>query len=169
MKLKLFHDIFDRRLRPLEELEYLAQEEPSADRWHQVGMAYFQRLQFHLALEAFNRVLQAMPHHVEARFHRGITLSIMGKFDQAIDDFSATLRQEPDHFPALYNRGRLLARLGRHEEALGDFRRALEVNWFQARTLGLPKAVRELERRAGRSMSWWTRLWRWITGHRVMG
>gem|GEM_PF-1377352 len=165
MKLKLFHDIFDRHLRPLEELEYLAEEEGSATRWHQVGMAHFQRLKFHRALEAFDRALHADPDHVEARFHRGITLSIMGKFDQAIEDFSAVLEQEPAHFPALYNRGRLLARLGRHAEALRDFQHALEVNRSQARTLGLPKAVRELERRVGRPVSWWDRLRRWVMGH----
>lgn len=159
MKLKLFHDIFDRQLRPFEELEYLAETENTAERWHELGMAYFQRLKFHLAVEAFDRALHLDPQNLEARFHRGVALSIMGKFGQAIQDFSEVLRHRPNHFAALYNRGRLLARLRRYEEAIADFRRAVDLDPARARELKVPAAIRTMQRRLqGRPERWWDRL-----------
>ncbi len=159
MKLKLFHDIFDRRVRPLETLEYLAETEGAAEHWHELGMAYFQRLKFHLAAEAFDRALQLAPQNPEVHFHRGITLSIMGKFGQAIEDFSEVLRHQPNHFAALYNRGRLLARLRRYEEAIADFRRAMQLDPTRAKELNVPTAVRTMQRRLeGRPERWWDRL-----------
>lgn len=147
MQLKLFHDIFDQSLQPLEELEYEAEEAGSADAWHKVGMGLFQKFQFHLAVDAFGKALQHDPDHVRARFHRGVSQVIMGKFEPAIDDFTRVLQVEPDHFGALYNRGRLLARLRRHQEALTDFERATAIDGQQAAKLNVPRVIRTVQRR----------------------
>lgn len=147
LKLKLFHDIFDRTVQPLEELEYVAEEEDTADAWNMLGIALFQKFKFHLAVNAFSKAIERRSEFMEARFNRAVSQVIMGKFELAIEDFTAVLKEQPDHFGALYNRGRLYARLRQHEEAVADFERAMEADSRQARTLNVPRAIRIVSRR----------------------
>lgn len=147
LKLKLFHDIFDRSVQPLEELEYVAEEEDTANAWYKVGIALFQKLKFHVAVRAFDKAIERRPDWTEARFCRGVAQVIMGKFDPAIEDFTAVLHDQPNHFAALYNRGRLYARLKQHEEAIADLERSIEVDSRQARKLKVPRAIRIISRR----------------------
>lgn len=163
LKLKLFHDIFDRSVQPLEELEYVAEEENTSDAWHNVGIAFFQKLKFHLAVRAFSNALERHPDHLDARFYRGVTQVIMGKFQPAIDDFNWVLEQQPDHFAALYNRGRLFARLGQYEQAIEDFEQAESLDPRQARKLKVPRALRIVMRRAeGREPTLFERIQDWL-------
>lgn len=145
LKMKLYHDIFDRELPPLEEVEHLAQEAPSAEHWHMLGMVQFQKLIFHQAEVSFTEAL-ALEATAERHFHRGVTRVIMGKFGDALDDFEAVLRFEPEHFGAHYNRGRLLARLRRYDEALEALETAQRLNRAQANRLQVGRAMRTIRR-----------------------
>lgn len=147
LKLKLYHDIFNRTLPPLEQLEYQAEQVSDPEVVHRLGMAHFQKLQFSQAAVQFSRAIELNPGAWEPRLHRGLTRVIMGQFEPAIADFSAVLAQEPAQFEALYNRGRILARLRRDGEAIADFQVVQRLDWRRARRLRVPKAVRGLRRR----------------------
>lgn len=145
LKMKLYHDIFDRQLPPLEEVEHWAHETPSAEHWHMLGMAQFQKLIFHQAEVSFSEAI-VLEANAERHFHRGVTRVIMGKFGPALDDFDAALQFDPEHFGAHYNRGRVLARLRRYDEALEALETAQRLNRAQADRLKVGQAMRTIRR-----------------------
>ncbi len=163
LKMKLYHDIFDRQLPPLEEVEHWAHETPSAEQWHVLGMAQFQKLIFHQAEISFSEAI-ALEANAERHFHRGVTRVIMGKFRLALDDFDTVLQFDPEHFGAHYNRGRLLARLRRYDEALEALETAQRLNRAQADRLKVGQAMRTLRRlqKGGNSDSFLDRLRGWF-------
>jgi len=163
VKLKLYHDIFDRTLPPLEQLEYQAEQNADARIRHHLGLALFQKLQFSQAVEQLSLAIQLDPAAWEPRLHRGLALVIMGQFEPAIDDFSAVLASQPNQFEALYNRGRVYARLRRDEEAIADFEAAFNQDPSTARRLRVPQVIRSLRRRqSGRKATPLDRFLDWI-------
>lgn len=147
LELKLHHDIFDRTVPPLEQLEYQAEQRPDARVFHLLGLALFQKLQFGQAVDEFSRAIELDSTAWEPRLHRGLALVIMGRFGPAIADFSAVLASRPKQFEALYNRGRVYARLRRDAEAIADLAAAMEVDPRTARRLHVPQVLRALRRR----------------------
>jgi tetratricopeptide (TPR) repeat protein len=163
LKLKLYHDIFDRQLPPLEQVEYLAEQGVDASYWHQLGMVRFQKLQFSEAVEAFTRAIALEAGPCEPYFHRAMALTIMGKFRDAIHDLTYVLSVRPDDFAALYNRGRLHIRLRQDQEALTDFLAAQRLDRRKAIALRVPQAIRTLRRRLkGRQTNWLDQFRDWL-------
>lgn len=147
LELKLYHDIFDRPLPPLEQLEYQAEQRPNAHVLHQLGLALFQKLEFSQAVDYFSEAIELDPEAWEPRLHRGLALVIMGKFEPAIADFSVVLANQPQQFEALYNRGRVYSRLRENDKALADLEAAARLDPRAARRLRVPQVLRALRRR----------------------
>lgn len=147
LELKLYHDIFDRTLPPLEQLEFQAERRPDAEIFHMLGLAFFQKLQFSQAVTQFSRAIELDSKAWEPRLHRGLALVIMGQFEPALADFSAVLDSQPEQFEALYNRGRVYSRLRDDARAIADLEAAVRLDPREARRLRVPEVLRVLRRR----------------------
>lgn len=58
-------------------------------------------------------------------YHRGWTLTLLGRNDEAIAEFTAGLRSQPDYYSALLRRACAYGRKGRLREALADQQAAI--------------------------------------------
>jgi tetratricopeptide (TPR) repeat protein len=76
------------------------------------------------ALEAYEAGLRLAPGHPEILNRRGVTLSLLRRFEAALADFSAVLSQAPEHANALANAAIALQQLRRLDEALDHAERA---------------------------------------------
>lgn len=168
MKLKLYHDIFDRQLPPLEQAEFVAEQQDDAASWHRVGLARFQKLHFSEAVAAFDEALRRDPAAWPIALDRAMGLTIMGKFREALADLDQVLQAAPHHFGAHYNRGRLLARLNENEAALAALQTAARLDQGLALALRVPQAIRTLSRRlAGRPATPFDYLRDWLDERRA--
>jgi tetratricopeptide (TPR) repeat protein len=77
------------------------------------------------AIAEFQKVLEHMPQHVQARLNSGVARAALGLAEPAIADFDAVLALAPDHPGAHYNRGVVLLKLARYGEADAAYERAL--------------------------------------------
>jgi len=66
---------------------------------------------------------RGMPFH----YHRGWTLSELGRYEEAIAEFTVGLESQPDYQWALSKRACAAASLGRHRAALADQERAVKL------------------------------------------
>ena len=91
----------------------------------QRGDRFFYQGQYNLALEAYNRAVEAKPDLVEAYVNRGFLNVAMGQFELALADCNRALELAPQRALVYNNRGAAYLGLGRETEALADFERAL--------------------------------------------
>lgn len=75
------------------------------------------------ALVARNGPQEGMPFH----YHRGWTLSELGRYEEAIAEFTVGLASQPDYQWALSKRACAAASLGRHRAALADQEQAVKL------------------------------------------
>lgn len=80
------------------------------------------------AVDAFDRVLTAVPEYAPAHFYRGVALFNAGRVVEAAASYDAAAHCEPSMFEAHNNLGIALHRLGKLEAALGCHDRAIEIN-----------------------------------------
>ena len=95
---------------------------------HRINGEYEQALDALNQLVARNGPQEGMKFH----YHRGWTLSLLGRFDEAIRDFSEGLRMQPDYAWAYLRRACAYAAIARPAEALADVREAKRM------ILGMP-------------------------------
>lgn len=84
------------------------------------------------ALEALDRLAasgdrQIAETSMRYRYHRGWTLSLLGRHAEAIEQFTHGLKFQPDYGSAYQRRGCAYAALGRLKDAARDFDRAKEL------------------------------------------
>ena len=94
---------------------------------HRVQGDYENALQSLNDLSARNGPQGGMRYH----YHRGWTLSLLGRFDEAISEFTEGLKIQPDYNSAYVRRACAYASVGRLKDALADVNEA-------ARLLALP-------------------------------
>src|SRR6478609_8228362 len=70
----------------------------------------------------------------KAEINKGITLAILGKYNEAIECFDKALEIKPDYFEARYLKGKALADLGKYDKAIECYDKALEIkpDYFEA-------------------------------------
>lgn len=81
---------------------------------------------FRGAAEALGRVLEGLPHYVEAHNQRGMLLAQSGRQSEASHEFEAALREDPQNVQALDGLGRVLAQQGQTQAAIRRYEMALK-------------------------------------------
>jgi tetratricopeptide (TPR) repeat protein len=92
------------------------------------GVAAMHDDQFDVALDEFNRLVEAAPDFAEGWNRRATLLYLMGEYDGSVRDIERTLQLEPRHFGALSGLGLVYLQLGDDQSALKAFKQALEIN-----------------------------------------
>jgi len=85
------------------------------------------RGEYQRSLDLLNSLPEEFPDDIAMKFyyHRGWTLTKLGRFDEAIYDFTEGLKTQPDYPSAYLRRGCAYAALGRLGFAVGDLENAV--------------------------------------------
>jgi tetratricopeptide (TPR) repeat protein len=104
----------------------------SQDQFQQ-GIHLLRARHYEESIEAFTRVLEAVPHDHEAYNNRGVAWMKLQAYDRAIADFSEAVALFPGHVNALTNRGAAWYEKGAFDRAIADYSQALELNPHSSR------------------------------------
>ena len=107
----------------------VAVDSRTAAEWFMVGREYFQRRQYAMAIEYYDRAIQMMDTpNCEYYEQRGITYYVVRKYKQAIKDFGAAIELD-DNNPVYYEqRGRAYSANSEYEASILDYDRAITLN-----------------------------------------
>ena len=107
----------------------VAVDSRTATEWFMMGRDYFQRRQYAMAIEYYDRAIQMMdPPNCEYLEQRGITYLAERRYKLAIKDFSAAIELD-DKNPVYYElRGRACSANREYEASILDFDRAIALN-----------------------------------------
>ena len=92
----------------------------------ELGMQYMQKGDYEIALEKFERALDADPRYVDALNGLGLLRARLGQNDKAEANFRRAIAIAPDNSSALNNYGQFLCLQGRHAEGQKQFLKAVE-------------------------------------------
>lgn len=98
--------------------DLIAGKRAYADAYNLLGLAYHMIGRSEDALAAFGEALGLNPRYVEARVHRGVVLSALGRSAEAADEFAAA--REAAGEPRLGIAGPDAAKIANQHAALGD-------------------------------------------------
>jgi Flp pilus assembly protein TadD len=106
--------------------------------WDQLAMALWQGERYsnpQLALDYWNRVIQAQPERSEAYNNRGLAFYEIKRYQQAIQDYSRAIELNAEQEKAYNNRGNAYYALEEYQLALNDFNHSLQLqpNYSKAR------------------------------------
>lgn len=93
-----------------------------------VGVSAMEVGNLPVALETFDRLVDAAPDFAEAWNKRATVHYLMGNLDLSVADIAQTLTLEPRHFGAWSGLGLIYTALGNEKAALKAFEQAREVN-----------------------------------------
>ena len=101
-------------------------QELSAKDLLEQGIAYRQKNQFELSLEALNRANQLVPNWGRIYLARGRTLHKLGRIKLALADYEKALKFEPNNMVALSYHGTALYHTGKKSQGLSEIELALK-------------------------------------------
>jgi tetratricopeptide (TPR) repeat protein len=97
-----------------------------------LGVSYFGKNEFPLAIESFNHELETAKPHRRCRYYLALTLQSAGRLDEAISQFNRIVAENPRDADALYQ----LARIHKNASVQAMERlRALDQDSFQLHAL----------------------------------
>lgn len=99
------------------------------------GVAAFERGDFDVARDSFQKVLNLNPKHLAAHTYLGVLADRAGDLKNAEGHFAQAARLAPSSATARNNYGAVLLRLGRTREAAGEFEASLKSDAKQANAL----------------------------------
>ncbi|HJQ96924.1 MAG TPA: tetratricopeptide repeat protein [Candidatus Polarisedimenticolaceae bacterium] len=102
-----------------------AESELDADGWYEMGL-HFEIAAPNDARDAYRRVLELDPKHVDAHVNLGRLLHEQGEHVAAEEHYRAALAVRPDSIPAAFNLGVVLEDLDRSDEAIAVYERLLK-------------------------------------------
>jgi len=102
---------------------------PGAERGYiNRGSAYLQTGRLQLALDDYNKAIQANPRYAVSYVDRGAVYSAIGRYKEAAADFEQAISLSPNLSSAYVNRGLNYFRVARIPEALTDFNHAIKLD-----------------------------------------
>jgi len=75
--------------------------------YYNLGIVYFNSGRYNLALQQFNRVINALPNFDKPYFGRGLIYEKQKKYDEAIADFKKVAEFNPNDYKAFYYLGKI--------------------------------------------------------------
>jgi Tfp pilus assembly protein PilF/peroxiredoxin len=111
----------------LSAFEHVAQADPSAITFYNLGTLYMKGGRAAQAQGAFERALQLKPDYADANNSLGALLAQSGQVPAAIERFRAALQAKPDFADALNNLGFALFQSGDAAQALDLYQKALTL------------------------------------------
>lgn len=96
------------------------------------GNAYNDKGEFDLAIQDFNKSIEAFPYDAKVYSNRGIAYANKGEFDRAILDYNKAIELNPKLANPYNNRGNAYSHKGDFDRAIADFNKSIEINPHQA-------------------------------------
>ena len=100
----------------------------SARDYHNMGIEYYERLQFDEAIQNFNRAIEIDPENAWTYCNRGNAYRKQGLLAMAIKDFTNASHLAQNYSDAYYYRGRAYYRQKNYEKAIQDLDYVIELN-----------------------------------------
>ncbi len=93
----------------------------------QRGRELYQKGQLPEAIAAFRQCLELEPQDHDARYHLGVTLGDVERYDEAIAQLERVIQAEPERAEAHYSLGYMCSRQGQPQQAIAAYERAIEL------------------------------------------
>ena len=108
--------------------EMLRFQPDNANALHFLGIIYYRRKQYDLAISYIKKALFLQPNYFDAYNNLGIVLQEIGQFDEAITYYQQAIQVNPDSYLPYYNLGNLFREKKQIEKAINYYRKALQAN-----------------------------------------
>ena len=110
-------------------VEGVAIDTRTATKWFMMGRDYFQRRQYGMAIEYYDRAIDLMdPPSSEYYEQRGITYWVEKRYALAINDFSAAIELDSNNHVYFGWRGKAYRTNRQYEESIQDFDKAIALS-----------------------------------------
>lgn len=93
-----------------------------------LGCIYQKRLNFSLAVTAFNKAINISKNSADAYMNLGVSLAQLGRLKEAIQAFQYCLQMNPKSSSAYTNIGFALKEQGKYDDAVEAFNKAITIN-----------------------------------------
>jgi Tfp pilus assembly protein PilF len=100
-------------------------ENPAWMRWNNLGIAYFDQLQYADAIQAFSQVVKLRPDYADGYTNIGLTNISWEKYGSARASLEKALQLSPNNARALYYMARVEREAGHSEEELADLQKVV--------------------------------------------
>jgi len=92
------------------------------------GVDLYQREEYELALEAFDKAIELKPDDADVWSNKGVTLGKLGRYDEALKAHDKAIELKPDLAEAWYNKACAYSRKGDKENALKNLSKAIDLD-----------------------------------------
>jgi Tfp pilus assembly protein PilF len=100
-------------------------ENPAWMRWNNLGIAYFDQLQYADAIQAFSQVVKLRPDYADGYTNIGLTNISWEKYGSARASLERALQLSPNNARALYYMARVEREAGHSDEELADLQKVV--------------------------------------------
>lgn len=100
----------------------------TSEEYFEIGIRYFERGEYKIAVEAFFRAKRLEPSFIQNRLMFGKTLAVLGANQAAEKEFKYVLKKSPDNTEALCFLGSIHISTGKYESAKKLLMQALSLN-----------------------------------------
>ncbi len=108
-------------------VHHAAEQESGAEHWFELACE-LEMSSAESAIDAYERALEADPHHADAHVNLGRLLHEQGATAAAEQHYRAAVEANPEHDTAAFNLGVALEDLGRIEDAMGAYAKAIALD-----------------------------------------
>jgi len=117
----------DEFTRKLEESEVFGIE-PKGDDYFYRGTDFYEKGNYELALESFDKAIELKPDWALAWYNKGTTLARLKRYEEALKTYDKAIDLKRDWVQAWYGKGIMLGKLERYEDELKAYDKAIELN-----------------------------------------
>ena len=118
---------FDELATKLEVIETLGVSLKSEDYFNR-GVDFFYKIQYELALKAFEKAIELKLDYADAWGNKGVALDKLGRYEEALEASEKAIELKPDYASAWYNHACVYSMKGDKEKALSDLKKAIELS-----------------------------------------
>ena len=108
-------------------VHHAAEQESGAEHWFELACE-LELSSAESAIDAYERALEADPHHADAHVNLGRLLHEQGSTAAAEQHYRAAVEANPEHDTAAFNLGVALEDLGRIDDAMGAYAKAIALD-----------------------------------------
>ncbi len=102
--------------------------EENAESYYKTGNEYYEKGNFDLAVEYYNKAIEADPMFDKAYYNRGLAYACKEEYDKAIEDINKMIELKPNFAEAYYILGLAYEYKNMPDKAIENYNKALELN-----------------------------------------